>query len=132
MKLQKGVSMNTWTNEELNRIGAAEELEIAGLRRNGSLRNSVTIWVVRVDQDLYVRSYRGSAGAWHRGALVRHEGRIQAGGVDREVAFVEESDPAINDLVDAAYRTKYRHAEAYVQPMLTAEARATTLKILPR
>ena len=48
--------MPTWTNDELAKIGAAEELEIASLRRDGTLRNPVTIWVVRVGDDLCVRS----------------------------------------------------------------------------
>jgi hypothetical protein len=54
--------MATWTNEELDKIGAAEELEIAPVRRDGTLRNPVTIWVVRHGNGLYVRSYRGQDG----------------------------------------------------------------------
>jgi hypothetical protein len=106
--------MTTWTSDELNRIGTAEELEIAPLRRDGTLRNPVTIWVVRVGDDLYVRSYRGHGGAWFRAAQVRHEGHIRAGGVDKDVTFVEESNPEINDQIDTAYRTKYRRYPQYV------------------
>ena len=51
----------TWTRGELDRIGAAEELRIASRRRNGTLRNPVTIWVVRVGNELYVRSVYGRA-----------------------------------------------------------------------
>ena len=40
--------MTAWTSDELNKIGEAEELKIASLRRYGALRNSVIIWVVRV------------------------------------------------------------------------------------
>jgi hypothetical protein len=35
--------MTKWTSEELNTIGTAEELEIAPLRDDGTLRNPVTI-----------------------------------------------------------------------------------------
>ncbi len=125
--------MTAWTSEELSKIGAAEELEIAPRRRDGTLRNPVTIWVVRVGDDLYVRSYKGRGGAWYRGAQVRHEGRIRAGGVEKDVTFVDETEPRINDQIDAAYRTKYcRYADSYVPPMLSPEARATTLKLVPR
>ncbi len=48
--------MAKWTSDELDKIGAADELELAPLRRNGTLRNPVTIWVVRLGDDLYVRS----------------------------------------------------------------------------
>ena len=125
--------MTTWTSDELRKIEAAEELELASLRPDGTLRRPVTIWVVRVGDDLYVRSWRGRAGAWFRGTQVRHEGHIQAGGVRKDVTFVVEADDAINDRIDAAYRTKYRrHGARYVNPMVAAEARAATIKLVPR
>jgi len=68
--------MTAWTNDELRNIGAAEELQIASVRRDGSLRNPVTIWVVRHGDDLYVRSVNGRAGTWFRGTRMRHVGRI--------------------------------------------------------
>ena len=47
--------MIRWTSEELDKIGEAEELELASVRRDGSLRRPVTMWVVRAGDDLYVR-----------------------------------------------------------------------------
>jgi hypothetical protein len=124
--------MATWMSEELNKIGTAQEMEIASLRRDGTLRNPVTIWVVRVGDDLYARSWRGRTGAWFRGTQVRHEGRIRAGGIEKDVTFVEEAAPDINDQIDAAYRTKYRqHGARYVDPMVSLEARAATIKLVP-
>lgn len=125
--------MMTWTSEELNKIGTADELQIASLRRDGTLRKPVTIWVVGIGDDLYVRSVNGRTSAWFRGTQVRHEGRIQAGGVEKDVTFAEESDPNIINQVDAAYRTKYSHYPAkYVDPMMVPEARAATIKLVPR
>jgi hypothetical protein len=125
--------MTTWTSDELNKIGKAEELQIASLRRDGTLRKLVTIWVVRVSDDLYVRSVNGRAGAWFRSTQTRHEGRIRAGGVDKDVTFVEEADPNVNEQIDAAYRTKYRrYAASIINSTLTPEARSATLKLVPR
>jgi hypothetical protein len=125
--------MPTWTNDELDRIGGADELEIASLQRNGTLTKPVTIWVVRLGADLYVRSYKGRAGSWFRAAQIRHEGRIRAGGVEKDVSFVDETDSDINDRIDSAYRTKYgRYSSQYVDPMIAADARATTMKLVPR
>ena len=124
--------MIMWTSDELNRIGTAEELEIVPLRRDGTLRKPVIIWVVRLGDDLYVRSVNGRTSAWFRGVLVRHEGRIRAGGVEKDVTFVEEHDPNINDKIDAAYQTKYRRYPQYVAPMVTAEVKSTTIKLAPR
>ena len=125
--------MAAWTSDELNKIGRAEELQIGSLRRDGTLRNPVTIWVVRLGDQLYIRSVNGRSGAWFRGLQARHEGHIHAGGVDKDVAFVEESDPDINEQIDAAYRTKYRrYAAGIVNSVLTPEARAATIKLVPR
>ncbi len=124
--------MTVWTNEELDRIGKTEELEIAPRRGDGTLRKPTTIWVVRVGDDLYVRSWRGRASAWFRGTQVRHEGHIQAGGIEKDVSFVEETAPDLNDQIDAAYRAKYQRYAQYVPPMLTPEARSTTIKLVPR
>jgi len=124
--------MTAWTGDELTRIGTADELEIAPLRAAGTLRKGVTIWVVRHD-DLYVRSYKGIDAAWFRGVQMRHEGQIRAGGIEKDVSFVEETDPSINDQIDAAYRVKYRRYGArYVDPLVAPAARAATIKLVPR
>src|SRR5437660_3003886 len=127
--------MTTWTSDELNKVGTAEELEIAPLRRDGTLRNPVTIWVIRRGSDLYVRSAYGRTAAWFRGTQVRHEGRIWAGGVEKDVTFVDvvEADHTLHDQIDALYRTKYRrHAARFISPVVSAEARSVTLKLVPR
>ena len=125
--------MIAWTSNELHKIGRAEELQISSLRSDGTLRNLVTIWVVRVSDDLYVRSVNGRSSAWFRGVQTRHEGHIRAGGVDKDVAFVEESASNINDQVDSAYATKYRrYATSIISHINGSEARAATIRLLPR
>ncbi len=74
--------MATWTNDELRKIAAAEELDLAS---------------------------------------------------DKDVTFVPEAGAVINDQIDAEYRRKYRrHGGRYVDPMVAATARATTIKLVPR
>ncbi len=65
------------------------------------------IWVVRAGDELYVRSWRGDAGAWYRAAKARRQGHISAGGVERDVEFAE-ADDAANDAVDAGYSRQVR------------------------
>ena len=125
--------MTAWTKHELAAIAAAEELDLVARRRDGSLPRPVTIWVVRAGDDLYVRSGYGRNARWYRGAQERHEGRIEAGGVAKDVCFVDAGTDDANDAIDAAYRTKYRqYAKTYLPPMLTADVRATTIKLVPR
>ena len=124
--------MTGWTSEELGTIEAADELRIASLRRDGTLRIPVTIWVARLGDDLYVRSVNGRGSGWFRGTQVRHVGKIQAGDVEKDVTFVD-ADESIADQIDDAYRTKYRrYAASIVGHTVTPEARAATLKLVPR
>jgi hypothetical protein len=124
--------MSTWTADDLDTIGTADELQIAPLRADGSLRPYTTIWVVRVGDDLYVRSVRGRRGAWFRHALERGAGRIRAGGVERDVTVAEAED-ADHDAIDRAYRNKYGgYPRAYLDPTVTADATAATLRLFPR
>jgi hypothetical protein len=123
--------MAAWTSDELDKIAAADELELASAKRDGTLRKPVTIWVVRHGDDLYVRSWRGRTSRWFRGSQDRHEGHIRAGGVDKDVVFAGVDD--VNDEIDAAYRAKYdRYDATYVDPMVGPEARAATIKLVPR
>ncbi len=124
--------MTAWNSDELVKIGAAEEVQIAPLRRDGTLRKPVTVWVVRHGDDLYVRSVRGRSGQWFRGTQERHEGRLRAGGVQRDVTFADTGRD-IDDEVDTAYRAKYRrYAGSILNSVLTTEARSTTIKLVPR
>lgn len=127
--------MTAWITEELDRIGTADELQIAPTDVGGSLRPYTTIWVVRVGGDLYVRSYRGRGGGWFRHALRTHTGRVRAGGVERDVTFDEPGDTertTIDGAVSAAYRSKYAaYCRCYVDPMVAPDAAAATLRLTP-
>jgi len=120
-----------WTSDELARVGDAEELTVQPLLADGRIGKPLPIWVVRAGDELYVRSWRGDDGAWYRAAKARRQGHISAGGVERHVEFAE-ADDAVNDAVDAGYRDKYARYPSYVEPMVTAQARATTLRLVPR
>jgi hypothetical protein len=120
--------MTGWTRDELAKIGTAQELQIASLRRDGSLRNPRTIWVVRHGDDLYVRSIHGRAGGWFPGTQVRHQGHIRAGGVDKDITFAD-----LNDQIDAANRDKYRrYGPSTIGGVVNPGARAATIHLVPR
>jgi len=122
--------MSTWTPEELAAIGEAVEVQVASVRGDGTLTKPRIVWVVRDGDEIYLRSVNGGDGAWYRSTRVRHEGRISAGGVERDIAFVDTTDA--NARVYAAYRSKYRGWGVGLERITRPLAAATTMRLDPR
>lgn len=125
--------MSTWTSEELDRIGRSEELRISSRRRDGSFSKPIIIWVVRVGDDLYVRSAYGPDNPWFVNARRRRRGRITVGGIERDVDFVDASDTSA-DVIDAAYHAKYDPISSprIVATVVGEKVHPLTLRLVPR
>jgi hypothetical protein len=121
--------MTAWSDTELARIGNAGELRVAGLRHDGTLRTLVIIWQVRVGDDIFIRSVNGADAAWFRGTQIRGEGRIESGGVTKDVVFTRVD--TLDTEIDAAYRAKYGNNSA-VRAITSPVAAATTLRVDPK
>lgn len=124
--------MTNWTDEELRRVGEAQEVQLASERPDGTLRPYVTMWVVRTDDELYVRSAYGANNPWFRRAKASGVGRIRAGGLERDVTFGEPA-PGVHADIDAAYHAKYdRYGPAIVATVVGPQAHAVTIRLVPR
>jgi hypothetical protein len=123
--------MTTWAEDELRKISGADDLHISPFREDGATYGTPTwIWSVAVDDGLYVRAYNGQKSRWYRAAMRQKAGRITAAGLTKEVVF-EPVDGSLNDRIDEAYRAKYR-TSPYLGPMIGAQARGATVKVVPR
>ena len=123
--------MTAWNQEELKRIAKSDDLHISPFREDGATYGTPTwIWSVAVDDALYVRGYNGQSSTWYQAAVRQRAGRIIAAGITKDVTF-EPADGPINERIDAAYRAKYRDSP-YLKPMISAQARSATIKIMPR
>jgi hypothetical protein len=121
-----------WTADELAKIGEADELHISSRRPDGSLRPFVTIWGARLGDDLYVRSAHGHDNPWFQRALASGEGRVRAGGVERDIAF-EVPGSEVDENLSAAYHAKYdRYGPSIVGTVVSPEAARSTLRLVPR
>jgi hypothetical protein len=122
--------MNTWTTYELDRIDRADELEIASRRPDGTLRPYVTIWTVRIGEDVFIRSAAGPDNPWFKRAKAAGSGRIRAGGVEKDVQFTEPvAAPAA---IDAAYHVKYdRYGARIVGTVVGPVAAVATFRLTP-
>jgi hypothetical protein len=96
----------SWTSEALHRFREAVELDLASHRPDGKLSAYTTMWVVRVGNDIYVRSAGGPNSPWYRHARASGTGRIRAGGIERNVTF-DDAAVSVHDAIDATYHAKY-------------------------
>lgn len=119
-----------WSSDQLDRVGGSEELRIGSYRRDGSLRRWPPIWVVRVGDDLYIRSAYGREGGWYRNAMRQHRARIQAGGIETDVTLEPVTNAVLSDEVASAYRAKYRGQPGALRPMLETTAAETTTRLV--
>ncbi|QKD02608.1 DUF2255 family protein [Mesorhizobium loti] len=120
-----------WSEDELARIAATDDLHISPLRDDGvTLGTPTWIWSVVVGGALYVRGYNGLQSRWYQAAIKQKAGRITAAGMARDVGF-EAVEGTVNDRIDDAYRAKYA-ASPYLAPMIAPRARAATVRITPK
>lgn len=123
--------MSQWLKNELDSIAATDDLHISPFREDGVTYGTPTwIWSVVVDRGLYVRGYHGQSSTWYQAAILQKTGRIRAAGITKEVTFEPVEGP-IQEQIDDAYRKKYA-TSPYLKPMIAAQARSATIKIVPR
>jgi hypothetical protein len=124
------MDMNRWTQDELRRMTATDDLHIAPFREDGVTYGTLTwIWSVVVDGNLYARAYNGTTSSWYKAAIRQKAGRITAAGMERNVAFVR-ADDVLASQIDEAYQAKYG-SSPYLGAMIGKKARAATVMILP-
>jgi hypothetical protein len=122
--------MGAWSRDELRKIAGTDDLHISPFREDRRTYGTPTwIWSVVVDDGLYVRGYNGQKSSWYQAAVRQKAGRIIAAGFTKEVTF-EPVDGAINELIDGAYKTKYKGSQ-YLSPMIGPRARSATIKVIP-
>lgn len=117
------------TNDQVDALGAANEVHISTYRADGTLRKSIPIWVVRVGDTLYARSAFGPGASWYRRAIADNRLHLQAGGVAVDTALQAAADE-ITNTVDTAYRAKYAGGGSALNTMVTGPAVATTVKLI--
>jgi hypothetical protein len=125
--------ITTWTPAEFVRIDNSDELQIASRRADGTLRRWVPIWVVHTGEHVYVRTWNRRDTGWFGAALRTRRARIRMPGLEVDVAVEDHGlDAELRAPVDTAYRTKYRrYGEASVHGMVTDDAAASTLRLIP-
>ena len=126
--------MTAWTDVEIDRLSSEDEIHVASIRRDGSARPPVTMWMVADGGSVYVRAVKGVDGPWYRHVRATDRAHVTAGGVGADVDVEDASgDSALAGRLDSAYRDKYqRYSGAVVGSVLTPASQAATLRLTPR
>ena len=119
-----------WSPDELGLVDRAPELQLASRRPDGSIRSFVTVWMVRVGADVYVRSGAGYGGVskWFPGAREARGGIVRIDGQAWPAIFshLDQADP-VHAEIDTAYVQKYGGSFGMTDPTTHQH----TLRITP-
>jgi hypothetical protein len=126
--------MTDWTDDEIDRLGREDEIHVSSIRRDGSVRPPVTMWMVTDGGSLYVRAVKGVDGPWYRHVRATDQAHVTTAGLTADVVVEDASgDDALAGRLEAAYREKYRrYSNSVVGSVLTPAALAATLRFTPR
>jgi len=126
--------MTAWTEVEIDRLSTEDEIHVASIRRDGSARPPVTMWMVTDGGYVYVRAVKGEDSPWYRHVRATDRAHVTAGGVGADVDVEDASgDSALAGRIDTAYRDKYRrYSNSVVASVLTPASQAATLRLTPR
>jgi hypothetical protein len=118
-----------WDTTTAQQLAGAHEIDIVVPAPDRPVVR-IPIWIVAVDGELYVRSWKGDAGIWYRRAHRHGTGSIILAGHEYKVHFTSAADPAVNARIDTAYRQKYGNS-SYQHAMTRPPATATTMRLDP-
>ncbi|TFV99111.1 DUF2255 family protein [Leifsonia flava] len=115
-----------WTTDALHYLVGIRELAIAAPRAHGGSERWTPIWVVVVDDEVFVRTWLRRDTGWYGRAVAAARASIRIAGEGVGVV-VEATGVANAGAIDEAYRAKY--GEDGARSMVTAEAAASTLRL---
>jgi len=105
-----------------------------GLRiRAGTRHRFIGIWVVVVENRVFVRSWSVKTRGWYRAFLTDPRGFVQLGDRTIPVLAARTRSARLRDAVDRAYLEKYATPGAlrYARDLGSPKSRATTIELRP-
>lgn len=120
--------MATFDKDTVKRLHETREVSIRTAKHPDT---AVVIWLAVADNQVFVRSFRGSKGRWYRDLAKGGPAELEVGGARLAVQATPASDPASIARASEEYLRKYG-SSSYAQAMVKPETLATTLRLEPR
>ena len=118
------------TNFDADILSELRDVREVAIRTEKHPKNAVVIWAVVADDQLLVRSVRGTKGRWYRDLAAGGPATLEFAGRRLAVRAVPEGDPGAVDRASQEYLRKYR-SSPYAQAMVKSEVLPTTLRLEP-
>jgi hypothetical protein len=109
-------------------LDRTKEVDIETRGRDGT-RHRVPIWVLVLEGEVFVASYRGRSGRWWRELLRNGEATLVAGRRRIDVRPHRVRAQRIRDAMSAAFARKYKGSRASVLAMQQPEVLETALRL---
>ncbi len=113
----------------LDHLADVQEIDI-GFRRPDGSTGSTPVWVVRVGDEVFVRSIRGASGGWYRRLRALPDGEVRDQGHVHPVHAEPVADEDTLGEVTRAYASKYARSP-YVGSLLSEAAASATMRLTP-
>jgi hypothetical protein len=103
------------------------------IRAGAGSHRFIGIWVVVVEDRVFVRSWSVKPTGWYRTFLKKRRGAIQVGDRDVAVRAVHTKSQRLKNAIDRAYLAKYNSPGElkYARDLGSAKSRAATIELVP-
>jgi hypothetical protein len=124
--------MPAFSPDDLQTLATTFEVEIQPTRQSGELGRRKTIWLVVDNDQAYIRSVRGTDGAWYKAANASGSAVIHAGSTTWPVTLTLVTESAeiarVSDALNRKYGKRWKQSTA---SMLRDEVLSATLRVTP-
>jgi hypothetical protein len=123
---------DSFDNETLSLLDETMEVRIETRRDADSPEHRTIIWVVVVENEVFVRSVRGQKGRWYREISSNPEGALHVENNRIPVRATHATDDTTVEAVSDAIRSKYEATSpSSTTSMVRPNTLPTTLKLSP-
>jgi hypothetical protein len=119
------------TKFDADTLRELRDFQEVAIRTEKHPNSAVVIWVVVADDEVFVRSVRGSKGRWYRDLAAGGSATLEFAGRRLGVQAIPANDADPIARASREYLRKYQPSP-YAQSMVRAEVLATTLRLEPR